>query len=92
MSIGELKLRKHRKLLFKLMDQRVIYLIEENDNTKIPTDKELAIHVGRYVGLEKGDPLINQLTNEYTTWKQTLNGDVNTLRDYETKNNTKTKI
>jgi len=92
MSIGELKLRKHRKLLFKLMDQRVIYLIEENDNTKIPTDKELAIHVGRYVGLEKGDPLINQLTNEYTTWKQTLNGDVDALRDYETKNNTKTQI
>jgi len=91
MSIGELKLRKHRHLLFKLMDQRVVYLIEENENTKIPTDKELAIHVGRYVGLEKGDPLINQLTNEYTTWKQTLNSGVDTLRDYETKNNTKTQ-
>ena len=86
MSIGELKLRKHRHLLFKLMDQRVVYLIEKNENTKTPTDKELAIHVGRYVG-----PLINQLTNEYTTWKQTLNSDVDTLRDYETKNNTKTQ-
>ena len=51
------------------MDQRVVYLIEKNENTKAPTDKELAIHVGRYVGLEKGDPLINQLTNEYTTWQ-----------------------
>tara|TARA_B100001564_G_C20010909_1_gene390200 strand:+ start:178 stop:453 length:276 start_codon:yes stop_codon:yes gene_type:complete len=85
MSIGELKLRKHRHLLFKLMDQRVIYLIEENENTKIPTDKELAIHVGRYVGLEKGDPLINQLTNEYATWKQTLNNDVDVLRSQEIK-------
>ena len=85
MSIGELKLRKHRHLLFKLMDQRVVYLIEENENTKIPTDKELAIHVGRYVGLEKGDPLINQLTNEYTTWKQTLNNDVDILRSQEIK-------
>jgi len=85
MSIGELKLRKHRHLLFKLMDQRVVYLIEENENTKIPTDKELAIHVGRYVGLEKGDPLINQLTNEYTTWKQTLNNDVDILRNQEIK-------
>ena len=85
MSIGELKLRKHRHLLFKLIDQRVIYLIEENENTKIPTDKELAIHVGRYVGLEKGDPLINQLTNEYTTWKQTLNNDVDILRNQEMK-------
>jgi|TARA_R110001599_G_scaffold159849_1_gene347199 hypothetical protein len=55
------------------MDQRVVYLIEENENINIPTDKALAIHVGRYVGLEKGDPLINQLTNEYSTWKQTLN-------------------
>jgi hypothetical protein len=85
MSIGELKLRKHRHLLFKLMDQRVVYLIEENENTKIPTDKELAIHVGRYVGLEKGDPLINQLTNEYSTWKQTLNNDVDILRSQEIK-------
>ena len=51
------------------MDQRVVYLIEENENINIPTDKALAIHVG----LEKGDPLINQLTNEYSTWKQTLN-------------------
>ena len=85
MSIGELKLRKHRHLLFKLMDQRVVYLIEENENTKIPTDKELAIHVGRYVGLEKGDPLINQLTNEYTTWKQTLNNYVDILRSQEIK-------
>ena len=85
MSIGELKLRKHRHLLFKLMDQRVVYLIEENENTKIPTDKELAIHVGRYVGLENGDPLINQLTNEYTTWKQTLNNDVDVLRSQEIK-------
>tara|TARA_R110001583_G_scaffold26128_1_gene94280 strand:+ start:1803 stop:2075 length:273 start_codon:yes stop_codon:yes gene_type:complete len=85
MSIGELKLRKHRNLLFKLMDQRVVYLIEENENTKIPTDKELATHVGRYVGLEKGDPLINQLTNEYTTWKQTLNNDVDILRNQEIK-------
>ena len=67
------------------MDQRVIYLIEEKENTKIPTDKELAIHVGRYVGLDKEDPLINQLTNEYSTWKQTLNSDVDILRDYETK-------
>ena len=67
------------------MDQRVIYLIEENENTKIPTDKELAIHIGRYVGLEKGDPLINQLTNEYTTWKQTLNNDVDILRSQEIK-------
>ena len=67
------------------MDQRVVYLIEENENTKIPTDKELAIHVGRYVGLEKGDPLINQLTNEYTTWKQTLNNDVDILRNQEIK-------
>jgi hypothetical protein len=67
------------------MDQRVVYLIEENENTKIPTDKELAIHVGRYVGLEKGDPLINQLTNEYTTWKQTLNNDVDILRSQEIK-------
>ena len=67
------------------MDQRVVYLIEENENTKIPTDKELAIHVGRYVGLEKGDPLINQLTNEYTTWKQTLNKDVDILRNQEIK-------
>ena len=67
------------------MDQRVVYLIEENENTKIPTDKELAIHVGRYVGLEKGDPLINQLTNEYTTWKQTLNNDVAILRNQEIK-------
>ncbi len=85
MSIGELKLRKHRHLLFKLMDQRVIYLIEQDENTKIPTDKELAIHVGRYVGLDKGDPLINQLTNEYSTWKQTLNNDVHLLREYEIK-------
>jgi len=67
------------------MDQRVVYLIEENENTKIPTDKELATHVGRYVGLEKGDPLINQLTNEYTTWKQTLNNDVDILRNQEIK-------
>ena len=67
------------------MDQRVIYLIEEKENTKIPTDKELAIHVGRYVGLDKEDPLINQLTNEYSTWKQTLNSDVDILRDYEIK-------
>ena len=67
------------------MDQRVVYLIEENENTKIPTDKELAIHVGRYVGLEKGDPLINQLTNEYSTWKQTLNNDVDILRSQEIK-------
>ena len=67
------------------MDQRVVYLIEENENIKIPTDKELAIHVGRYVGLEKGDPLINQLTNEYTTWKQTLNNDVDILRNQEIK-------
>jgi|TARA_R110000744_G_C18937815_1_gene513963 hypothetical protein len=58
------------------MDQRVVHLIEENENTNIPTDKELAIHVGRYVGLEKGDPLINQLTNEYSTWKQTLNSGI----------------
>ena len=67
------------------MDQRVVYLIEENENTKIPTDKALAIHVGRYVGLEKGDPLINQLTNEYSTWKQTLNNDVDILRSQEIK-------
>tara|TARA_Y100001938_G_C8059588_1_gene416395 strand:+ start:1400 stop:1624 length:225 start_codon:yes stop_codon:yes gene_type:complete len=67
------------------MDQRVIYLIEQDENTKIPTDKELAIHVGRYVGLDKGDPLINQLTNEYSTWKQTLNNDVHLLREYEIK-------
>lgn len=85
MSIGELKLRKHRHLLFKLMDQRVVYLIEEDKNTNIPTDKELAIHVGRYVGLDKDDPLINQLTSEYTTWKQTLNNDVDTLRNQEIK-------
>ena len=58
------------------MDQRVVHLIEENENTNTPTDKELAIHIGRYVGLEKGDPLINQLTNEYSTWKQTLNSDI----------------
>ena len=67
------------------MDQRVVYLIEKNENTKTPTDKELAIHVGRYVGLDKGDPLINQLTNEYTTWKQTLNNDVDILRNQEIK-------
>ena len=74
------------------MDQRVIYLIEENENTKTPTDKELAIHVGRYVGLDKEDPLINQLKAEYKTWKQQLNTKVKELREHEIKNNTNKNV